>query len=62
VAVSLAAQHVRNDVFLTQVIMNFQFIVLDQLEPHSLPHVQIHLGEEDVLQAFVVHVDMDHVP
>jgi hypothetical protein len=42
------------------VIVNFQLVVLDQLEPPSLPHVQIRLGK-DVLQAFVVRVDMNHI-
>jgi hypothetical protein len=50
-----------NDVCLTQVIVNFHLIVLDQLEPPSLPHVQIRL-DKDVLQAFVVRVDMKHIP
>jgi hypothetical protein len=59
--VSLTTQHVRNDVCLTRVIVNFQLLVLDQLEPPSLPHVQIWLGK-DVLQAFVVRVDMNHIP
>jgi hypothetical protein len=42
-------------------IVNFQLIVLDELKPPSLPHVQIRLGK-DVLQAVVVHVDMNHIP
>jgi hypothetical protein len=41
--------------------VDFQLIVLDQLEPSSLPHVQIRLGK-DVLQAFVVYIDMNHIP
>jgi hypothetical protein len=43
------------------VIVNFQLIVFDQLEPSSLPHVQVRLSE-DVLQAFVVCIDMNHIP
>jgi hypothetical protein len=42
-------------------IVDFQLIVLDQPEPSSLPHVQIQLGK-DVLQAFVVRIDMNHIP
>jgi hypothetical protein len=53
-------QRIRNDVCLSQVIVNFQLIVLDQLEPSSLPHVQIRLGK-DILQAFVVRIDINHI-
>jgi hypothetical protein len=58
--VSLAAQRVYDDICLTQVIVNFHLVVLDQLEPPSVPYVQIRLGKE-VLQAFVVRVDMNHI-
>jgi hypothetical protein len=61
VAVSLPTQRVRNDDCLSWVIVNFQLIVLDQLEPSLLPHVQIRLGK-DRLQAFVVRIDMNHIP
>jgi hypothetical protein len=44
VAVSLTSQCVRIDFCLTQVLVNFQLIVLDQLKPPLLPHVQIRLG------------------
>jgi hypothetical protein len=43
------------------VVMNFQLIVFDQFEPPSLPHVQIWLGK-DVVQAFVVCIEMNHIP
>ena len=43
------------------VVVNFQLVVHDQLEPSSLPHVQIQLGK-DVIQAFVVRIDMNHIP
>jgi hypothetical protein len=59
--VSLVTQRIRNNVCLTWVIVNFQLIVFDELEPPSLPHVQVWLSE-DVLQAFVVHIDMNHIP
>jgi hypothetical protein len=59
--VSLVTQRIHNAVCLTRVIVNFQLVVLDQLEPPSLPHIQFWLGE-DVLQAFVVRVDMNHIP
>jgi hypothetical protein len=49
-------QRVCNDICISRVIVDFQLIVLDQLEPSLLPHVQIRLGK-DVLQAFVVHID-----
>jgi hypothetical protein len=54
-------QRVCNDVCLSRVIVNFQLIVLDQLDPSSLPQVQIWL-DKDVLQAFVVRIDMNHIP
>jgi hypothetical protein len=59
--VRLTTQRVCNDVCLSRVIVNFQLVVLDQLEPSLLPHVQIWLGK-DVLQAFVVRIDMKHIP
>jgi hypothetical protein len=42
-------------------IVNLKIIVLDQLQPSSLPHVQIELSE-NVLQVLVVGEDMSHVP
>jgi hypothetical protein len=54
-------QRVYNDICLSLVIVNFQLIVLDQLEPSSLSHVQIWLGK-NVLQAFVVRIDVNHIP
>jgi hypothetical protein len=41
--------------------MNLKIIVLVQLQPSSLKHVQINLSEK-VLQAFVVSEDMSHIP
>jgi hypothetical protein len=54
-------QRVCDDICLSQVIVDFQLVVPDQLELSSLPHVQIRLGK-DVLQAFVVRMDMNHIP
>jgi hypothetical protein len=54
-------QRVRNDVCLSRVVVNFQLVVFDELKPSSLHHVQIWLGK-DVLQAFVVRIDMNHIP
>jgi hypothetical protein len=59
--VSLTTQRICDDIRLSWMIVGFQLIVLDQLEPSSLPHVQIQLGK-DVLQAFVVCIDMNHIP
>jgi hypothetical protein len=41
--------------------VDFHLIALDQVEPSSLPHVQVRLGEV-VLQAFVVRIYMNHIP
>jgi hypothetical protein len=43
------------------VIVNLKIIVLDQLQPSSLPHVQIGLSEK-VLQALVISKVMSHIP
>jgi hypothetical protein len=59
--VSLMTQRICNDVCLSRVVVNFQLIVFDQLEPSSLPPIQIWLGK-DVLQAFVVRIDMNRIP
>jgi hypothetical protein len=61
VAVSLAAQRIYNDICLTRLIVHFKLIVFDQLEPPSLPRVQIWLCK-DVLQALVVHIDVNNIP
>jgi hypothetical protein len=61
VALSLAAQGIRNHIRLTWMIVNLNIIVLDQLQSSSLPHVQISLSEK-VLQAHVVGEDMSHIP
>jgi hypothetical protein len=61
VALSLVTQRIRNDICISRVIVNFQLVVFDQLEPPSLSHVQIWLSE-DVLKAFVVRIDMNHIP
>jgi hypothetical protein len=60
-AVSLAAQGNRNHIRLTRMIANLRIIVLDQLQPSSLSHVQIILSKK-VLQALVVGEDMSHIP
>jgi hypothetical protein len=61
VTVSFATQGICNHVCLTGVIVNLKIIVLDQLQPSSLPHVQIRLSEK-VLQALVISEDMSHIP
>jgi hypothetical protein len=48
IAMCLAAQVIRNDIHLSRMIMNLQIIILDQLQPSSLAHVQIRLGEDIV--------------
>jgi hypothetical protein len=59
--VSFLAQGIRNHIRFAAVIVNLKIIVLDQLQPSSLPHVQIRLSEK-VLQALVVGEDMSHIP
>jgi hypothetical protein len=61
VAVSFAAQGICNHIRLTEVIVNLKIIVLDQLQPSPLSHVQIALSEK-VLQALVLNEDMSHIP
>jgi hypothetical protein len=61
VVVSLATQRICNDICLSRVVVNFQLVVLDQLMPSSLPHVQVRLSE-NVLQAVVIRIDMNHIP
>jgi hypothetical protein len=58
---SFTAQGIHNHICLTGVIVNLQIIVLDQLQPPSLAHVQISLSE-NLLQALVVGEDMNHIP
>jgi hypothetical protein len=57
----LAAQGMHNDIRLSRMVMDLQIIILDQLHPPSLAHVQIQLGKH-ILQALMVSGDMDHIP
>jgi hypothetical protein len=61
VAVSFATQGICNHIRLTGMIVNLKIIVLNQLHPSSLPHIQISLSEK-VLQALVISEDMSHIP
>jgi hypothetical protein len=61
VAVSFVTQGIRNHIRLTGIIVNLKIIVLNQLQPSSLLHVQIWLSEK-VLQALVISEDMSHIP
>jgi hypothetical protein len=61
VTVSFATQGIYNHVCLTGMIVNLKIIVLDQLQPSSLPHVQIRLSE-NVLHTLVISEDMSHIP
>jgi hypothetical protein len=58
---SFVTQGICNHVCLIGMIVNLKIIVLDQLKPYSLPHVQIRLSE-NVLQALVISEDMSHIP
>jgi hypothetical protein len=60
VVVSFATQGNRNHIHLIGMIVNLKIIVLDQLQPSSLPHVQIKLSEK-VLQALMISEDMSHI-
>jgi hypothetical protein len=53
VIVSFVTQCMCNHICLTGVIVNLKIIVFDQLQPSSLPYVQIRLSEK-VLQALVI--------
>jgi hypothetical protein len=54
-------QGIRNHIRFDGVIVKLKIIVLDQLQPSSLTHAQIRLGEK-VLQALEVGEDMSHIP
>jgi hypothetical protein len=58
VSMSFVARGIRNHIRLTRVIMNLKIIVLDQLQPSSLTHVQISL-RENVRQALMVGEEMN---
>jgi hypothetical protein len=61
VVVSLVTQCVYDHICLPRVVVHFQLIVHDQLEPSSLPQIKIRLGK-DLLQALVVCIDVNHIP
>jgi hypothetical protein len=60
IAPSFSAQCIGNDVRLAGMIMNLQFIVLDQFKPSPLPHVEVGLGE-NILEALVASIDVAHI-
>ena len=53
-------QGIRGDVCLARVIVHLEVIILDQLEPSSLTHIQLWLSE-DVLETFMISVDVAHI-
>jgi hypothetical protein len=61
VAVRLVDQGIHNHIPLTGVVMNLEIVVLDQLQPSSLMHVQIILSE-NLLHALAVGEDMNLIP
>jgi hypothetical protein len=61
VAIALKAQGIGNYVGFPRMIVNFQVVVLDQLQPSTLSHIQILLGEE-VLEALMIGIDVAFVP
>jgi hypothetical protein len=53
----LPTQSIRNQICLARMIVNFQVIVFDELQPTVLPKVKILLSE-DLLYALVISVDL----
>ena len=53
-------QGIRYDVCLARVIVHLEVIILDQLKPSSLTHIQLWLSE-DVLETFMISVDVAHI-
>ena len=60
VAMRFPAQGIRNYVCLAWMIVHLEVVILDQLEPSSLTHIQLRLSE-DVLKTFMISVDVAHI-
>ena len=60
VAMQFPAQGISNYVCLARMIVHLEVIILDQLEPSSLTHIQLRLSE-DVLKTFMISVDIAHI-
>ena len=60
VAMRFPAHGIRNDVCLARMIVHLEVIILDQLEPSSLAHIQLRLSE-DVLKTFMISLDVAHI-
>ena len=60
VAMRFPAQGIRNNICLGRMIVHLEVIILDQLEPSSLTHIQLRLSE-DVLKTFMISVDVAHI-
>src|SRR6185369_12848570 len=61
VDIASPAQSICYNIGLTRMIVNLQVIVLDQLQPSSLSHVQLTLREY-ILEALVISIDITLLP
>jgi hypothetical protein len=57
----LATECICHYISFAWVIMDFQFIILNKLEPSPLSHIELGLGK-DILQTFVVCINMTDIP
>jgi hypothetical protein len=51
------AEGIRDNIFLSRMIMNVQLLIFDQLQPSSLPDIQICLSEQ-IFKALVIYIDV----
>jgi hypothetical protein len=61
ITVSFVTQCICNHIYLTEMIVNLKIIILNQLQPSSLSHIQIRLSEK-ILQTLMISEDMSHIP
>jgi hypothetical protein len=60
IAMRFLAQDISNNICLARMIMYLQIVVLDQLQPLALMHVQLRLSK-NVLETFMISIDVAHV-
>src|SRR4051812_37627643 len=53
----LSAESVGDDIFLAGMVVDIDIIILDQLHPSNLPHIQLPLSK-NILKALMVYIQL----
>jgi hypothetical protein len=56
----LTTKSIGNHICLARMIVHLEIIIFNQLNPSSLTHIQLGLGE-DIFEAFMVSIDIANI-